>query len=169
MAYRSDRGIEWIDRVTKRMTQTPDGADRLLRWLVVGFGLLALSISFLGLGVAIAGSDHGVILPSGGVIFGMMIKLGFQRNIHFGPGADERTRLIAWKSRYIGCAIVVCALFVWMIANSLGARPLWVPESPEQWFTLALTSWATALLSSIITAAIMEPPYFYEPDEEMEF
>ena len=47
MAYRSDRGIEWIDRVTKRMTQTPDGADRLSRWLVVGFGLLALSIPSL--------------------------------------------------------------------------------------------------------------------------
>ena len=76
---------------------------------------------------------------------------------------------IAWNSSWIGCTIVVCALLVWMVANSLGAHPLWVPESPEQWITLALTSLATALLISMIAAAIMEPPYFYEPDEEMEF
>ncbi|MEM6495036.1 MAG: hypothetical protein AAF650_11730, partial [Pseudomonadota bacterium] len=62
MAYKSSRGVAWIDQATKRLTQTPDGADRLSRWLVMGLTLLMLSLSYMGLAMAVTGSDRGSFL-----------------------------------------------------------------------------------------------------------
>lgn len=167
MAYKSSRGVAWIDQATKRLTQTPDGADRLSRWLVVGLTLLMLSMSYLGLAMAVTGSDQGSFLALMGMLGVFAIWFGFHRHIHFGGGTDERERLVAWKSFGLASAFVGIALIAWMMANgAIEDARLWVPESKDQWRTLALASIASLRGFASIAIALMQPPYLPEPGED---
>ncbi|MEM6858878.1 MAG: hypothetical protein AAF559_13520 [Pseudomonadota bacterium] len=167
MAYKSSRGVAWIDRATKRLTQTPDGADRLSRWLVVAFTILMLSVSYMGLAMAVTGSDRGSFLALMGLLGVFAIWLGFHRHIHFGGGTDERERLVAWKSFGVSSALVGFALIAWMMANgALENARLWVPESKDQWRALGLVSIASLHGFASIAIALMQPPYLPEPGED---
>lgn len=170
MSYKSSRAVAWIERFMVKVTHNAEGGERLSRWLVIGFIVMMFSLVLLGLGIAVAGSDHGTFLAVFGLFGGLSIRLTFQRRIHFGKEADERERLIAWKSLALGCGIVGLLIILWMLANgALASVRLWVPQSGEQWRTLAIASLAAVQTASSLAVALMQKTYVPEPDEEMEF
>lgn len=167
MSYQGNRTVAWIDRVTKKLTQTPDGADRLSRWLVAGFTLLMLSVACMGLSMAVADSDRGSAIAFIGMIGGLFVRLSFVPHIHFVAGADERERLIAWKSIAISGGIVALLLVGWMMANGASEDyRVWVPQSQDQWRALAFAALASLNSLAVIAIVWMQPPYLPEPDEE---
>ncbi len=167
MAYQTSRGVAWIDRATKKLTETPDGADRLSRWLVFGFTTLMLSLALMGLVMAVYGSDRGSLVAFFGMMGGLFVRLAFQRGIHFGGGTDERERLLAWKSMAVASGIVCCLLIFWMLANgAYDGVQLWVPETAKQWHALAFASLASVQGLASMVVVLLQPPYLPDADEE---
>lgn len=167
MAYQGPRGVVWLDRMTKTVTQTPEGADRLSRWLFMGYIALTLSFTYLGLAMAVYGSDNGSFVAMIGTMFGLVLPLTLLRRIHFATDGDERERLLAWRAFSLSGMIVGVVLAIWMVANgAFDTQRLWVPETKYQWRAFAFATLASLQGFASFAIVWMQPPYLAEPDEE---
>ena len=167
MAYKSNRDVEWIDRMNRKLTQTEDGADRLSRWLMIGFALLCLSVSVAGLSMAVAGSDFGHYIAFVGFLMGLFATRAFHSALFARDELDERETLIAWKSVGVGGSVVAIGLAMWMVANGVGGGSgLWIPASGSQWMALSYASLAAMQAVASITATVLTPPYLAESEDE---